>query len=227
VAALAVLATSLATVPSASARCAPGILCLALLTPAETALAPQSAPVVALESRAWRTCTQRDPSVETIDVVLSSGARVTARLDWIAPGLARVAPASPWPAGRHEIDGVSGERSFHVATAAMPQAPGGPVLAGMTRRVSSGRWGTMIGAGATLATPVPAGVVATISRWTSARSWARAVAGATTVDLHATPSRCAARVEGQAPPDATDRGRVAFVDAHGRVSAWSSEREVR
>jgi hypothetical protein len=159
------------------------------------------------------------------EIVLADGSRVAVREETIAPGLVRLVPARPLPAGAHRVEHLGWPAPLTVTASAPSAPPPAPRPTAITITRTQRRWDESITATATLAAPIPDGVVAVVvrSEGGAASTWQQIeTTGVAIVGIHASEGRCAQSIPGRVPPAAGERVRLAWVDRTGRVSAWSA-----
>lgn len=157
----------------------------------------------------------------------SAGASVRARIDWIVPGLARLVPPAPLGVGVHDITEAVERTSITVGPGALPPALAAPHIRTVQRTETSTIRALIVNVAAQLSAPVPAGAVFTVARWRGGGTFAPAATGLSETPLFASPGRCGSTYEGHTAPSVGARIEIAFVDAQGRVGAWSRPIVVR
>lgn len=162
---------------------------------------------------------------------VENGTRTKARVTRVAPGLAVYAPVKP----ERELDledkagHLSHVRFQFQDTDDMPvDAAPRPTAVVQAKRSPIVRSDVVR---ATLAEAPPAGTIAVLvrasgSRAPAARSWQEVTDGkALTIDIYRR-DRCAAVIPGTVATKAGDRIELAWLDAEGHISLWSSPIEV-
>ena len=214
---------SFAAAPSAtSARCAASGLVVVVLTPPSVTVPRDAAFLVGLESEATRAARGRDLPAS---VVLSLGERrIAARLETIAPGLARAVPESAPDAGRWTVggEGVRAGQAVTFGDAALPPPPDAPRVRQVVVRQTaeaSRRSRAQYSVVATLARPVARAVVIAAVSASGTGSWMRVTTPrATEVQLHPRVGRCQRQPPRFGPVPAGREARVVVVDAFGRTA---------
>lgn len=216
---------AIASVPRATADCAPRALVPRMLTPTTVSLPRDGAGIVVGLRSGDRPGAPLPPSIE-----LSRGRRTQSLVPTvIAPGLVRFAATTRLLPGPFTTSALGAPITLTIGRGTLPGVPTRPVLRDL-RRVSSTAMSSRSTPRAevrgTLEFPVPAGIVAVVTYWGEsggAATWMPAIQGQTEIVAWAELGRCEQAIEGTAGPgEGPTAGRIAYVDQFGQVSPISA-----